>query len=157
MSPFELALGMEVKQPLDLVVLCTMGYHRDGGKNAKIMAKDSKELNACAKKLLEEAQTRYEKHTNKSRREIQFEVGDLVLLNIHDFKMPEALAAHFIPKYVGPYKVTHKPHPDVCMLLATTFVAHPTFHVSRLRSFKANDKRPKRKQKYHQRFNLMDH
>jgi hypothetical protein len=82
MSPFELTLGIEVKQPLDLVVPCTMGYHRDGGKNAKIMAKECKELKAHAKKLLEDAQARDEKHVNKFRREIQFEVGDLVMLNI---------------------------------------------------------------------------
>jgi hypothetical protein len=61
MSPFELALGTEVKQPLDLVVPCMMGYHRDGSRNAKIMAKERKKLKAHAKKLLEDAQTRYEK------------------------------------------------------------------------------------------------
>jgi hypothetical protein len=54
-------LGMEVKQPLDLVVFRTMGYHRDGNRNAEIMAKECKDLNIRAKKLLEEAQTRYEK------------------------------------------------------------------------------------------------
>jgi hypothetical protein len=64
------------------------------------------------------------------------------MLNIHDFKMPEALGAHFIPKYARPYKVMHKPHLDVYMLLATTFVAHPIFHVSKLKLFKVNDNRP---------------
>lgn len=157
MSPFELMLGMEVNQPLDLTVFHKMGFHRDGGKNAQIMAKERKELNARAKKLFEEAQTRYEKHANKSRREIQFEVGDLVMLNIHNFKMFEAFAARFIPKYPGPYRVTHKPHLDVYMLLATTFVANPTFHESKLKSFKADDKRLERKQEYHKRFNFMEH
>jgi uncharacterized protein (DUF302 family) len=61
MSPFELALGTKVKQPLDLVVPCMMGYHRDGGRNVKIMAKERKKLKARAKKLLEDAQARYEK------------------------------------------------------------------------------------------------
>jgi len=61
MSPFKLALGMKVKQPLDLVVPYTMGYHKNGGKNAKIMVKEHKGLNTHAKKFLEEAQTRYEK------------------------------------------------------------------------------------------------
>jgi hypothetical protein len=157
MSPFELVLGMEVNQPLDLTVFHKMGFHRDGGKNVQIMAKERKELNARAKKLFEEAQTRYEKHANKSRREIQFEVGDLVMLNIHNFKMFEAFTARFIPKYPGPYRVTHKPHLDVYMLLATTFVANPTFHESKLKSFKADDKRPEGKQEYHKRFNLMEH
>ncbi|CAM6030525.1 unnamed protein product [Sphagnum balticum] len=90
---------MEVKQPLDLVIPRMMGYHKDDGRNAKIMAKERKEVNIRAKKVLEEAQTRYEKLANKSKREIQFEVGGFVMLNIRDFKMPEALVASFIPKY----------------------------------------------------------
>jgi hypothetical protein len=61
MNPFELVLGTKVKQPLDLVVPRMMGYHKDGDRNAKIMAEERKELNACPKKLLEEAQTRHEK------------------------------------------------------------------------------------------------
>ncbi len=52
-------IGMQVKQPLDLVVLHMMGYCEDGGINAKIMVKEHKELNVHANKLLEEAQTRY--------------------------------------------------------------------------------------------------
>jgi hypothetical protein len=132
-----------------------MGYCKNDGRNAKIMAKECKEVNSCAKKVLEEAQTRYEKLANKFRREIQFEVGDFVMLNIHDFKMLEALVACFIPKYSGPYRVTHKPHLNT--LLATTFVAHLTFHVSKLKPFKVDDKRLERKHEYHKGFNLMEH
>jgi hypothetical protein len=80
------------------------------------------------------------------------------MLNIQDFKMPETLAAHFVPKYAGPYKITHKTHPNVyTFLLPTTFVTHLTFHVSKLKPFKTNDKKPKRKHEYHKRFNLMEH
>jgi nicotinamide riboside kinase len=61
MNPFEFALVMKVKQPLDLIVPCTMGYHKDGGKNAEIIVEERKKLKAHAKKLLEDAQARYEK------------------------------------------------------------------------------------------------
>lgn len=81
-----------------------------------------------------------------------------MILNIRDFKILEALVARFIPKYAAPYRITHKPHPDVyTLLLLTTFVVHPTFHVSKLKPFKANDKRPERKHEYHKGFNLMEH
>jgi hypothetical protein len=120
-----------------------MGYHNDDDKNVEIMAKECKKLNAHVNKFLEEAQTRYEKHANKSRREIHFEIGDLMMFNIHDFKMSEALVARFIPKYVKPYKVMHKPHLDVYMLLLlTTFMTHLMFHVFKLKLFTADDKRP---------------
>jgi len=72
--------------------------------------------------------------------------------------MLEALAACFIPKYARPYRVMHKPHLDVyTLLLPTTFMAHLTFHVSKLKLFKMDDKKPERKQKYHKGFNLMEH
>jgi hypothetical protein len=135
-----------------------MEYCKDGGKNVKIMAEKRKELNTHAKKLLEEAQTRYEKQANKSRKEIKFKVGDLVMLNIHNFKMPKALATLFIPKYARLYKIMHKPHPDLyTLLLLTTFMAHPMFHASKLKLFKVNNKKAKRKQEYHKGFNLMEH
>jgi hypothetical protein len=38
-----------------------MGYHKDGGKNAEIIVEECKKLKARAKKLLEDAQARYEK------------------------------------------------------------------------------------------------
>jgi hypothetical protein len=34
---------------------------------------------------------------------------------------------------------------------------HPTFHVSKLKSFKANDKRLERKHEHHKGFNPMEH
>jgi hypothetical protein len=80
------------------------------------------------------------------------------MLNIRDFKMPEALVICFILRYVGLYRVMHKPYPDVyTLLLPTTFVTHPTFYVFKLKLFKANDKIIERKQEYHKGFNLLEH
>ncbi len=81
-----------------------------------------------------------------------------MMLNICDFKMHETLAIHFIPKYVGPYRVIHKLHPDVyTLLLPTTFVTHLMFHVFKLKPFNVDDKRLEKKQKCHKWFNLMEH
>jgi hypothetical protein len=80
------------------------------------------------------------------------------MLDIRDFKMPKTLAARFVPKYVVPYKITNKPHPNVyTFLLPTTFVVHLMFHVFELKLFKMDNKRPVRKHEYHKRFNLMEH
>jgi hypothetical protein len=67
-------------------------------------------------KLLEKAQTSYEKQANKSQRHIKFKVGDLMWLTIKDFKMLKTLVNKFIPKYAGPHKMICKPHPDVYTL-----------------------------------------
>lgn len=80
------------------------------------------------------------------------------MLNIHNFKMLETLAAHFIPKYAWLYRIMHKPHSDLyTLLLLKTFVAHLMFHVSKLKLFKVNDKKLERKQEYHKGFNIMEH
>jgi hypothetical protein len=70
------------------------------------------ERKAHATKLLKKAQVSYEKQANKSQRHIEFEVGGLVWLNIKDFKIKN-LANRFVPKYMSPYKIIHKPHLDV--------------------------------------------
>ncbi len=115
MNPFELALRVEVKQPMDLAIPRTRSIHYKGGKEAEAMAKEREERKTQAIKLLEKAQANYEKQANKLRRHIEFEVADLVWLNI-DFKMSETLVNWFIPKYVDPCKIICKPHPDVYIL-----------------------------------------
>jgi hypothetical protein len=59
-----------------------------------------------------------------------------VWLNIQDFKMPDELAPCSMAKYARPYEILHKPHPDMYTLkLLANFVAHLTFHISKLKLF----------------------
>jgi len=68
------------------------------------------------------------------------------------------MANRFVPKYVGFYKIICKPHPDVYTLqLLMTLVAHPTFHVSKLKLVHEDKKRKDHKQAYHLGFNLIEH
>jgi hypothetical protein len=60
MSPFELALGIEMKQPMDLSIPRTIGTHHKGSREVKKMAKEHEERKARAIKLLEKAQISYE-------------------------------------------------------------------------------------------------
>ncbi len=52
--------------------------------------------NAKARKNLEKTQVNYKKQENKIQMHIEFEVGNLVCLNIQDSKMLEALTNYFI-------------------------------------------------------------
>jgi hypothetical protein len=66
-------------------------------------------------------------------------------LNIKDFKMLRTLANRFIPKYAGPYKIIHKPEPNVYTLQPpTTLVAHSSFYVSKLKPIHEENKRTTR-------------
>jgi hypothetical protein len=65
---------------------------------------------------------------------VEFEVGQHLWLNIQDFKMLDGLAPLFTTKYARPYENLHEPHLDVYTLkLFTNFVAHSTFHISKIK------------------------
>jgi hypothetical protein len=64
-------------------------------------------------------------------------------LNIRDLKMSDGLAPCFPTKYVRLYEIVTKLHFDVYTLkLLTSFVAHMTFHISKLKLFMKDEKRP---------------
>jgi hypothetical protein len=78
MSPCELALVTEAKQPMDLAIPRTRRTCHKGNKEAEEMAKECEEKKSWAIKLLEKLQANYKKQANKSGRHIEFEVGDLM-------------------------------------------------------------------------------
>ncbi len=82
MSPFELMLRKEGRKSMDLTIPMGWRYH---SKNIVEMLKGREEKYVRAKKLLEQAQKQYEKHTNKTQRHVKLEVGQHVWLNIRDF------------------------------------------------------------------------
>jgi hypothetical protein len=74
---------------------------------------------------------------------VDFQVGQHKWLNILDLKMFDGLAPCFIAKYVGSYEILHKSHLDMYTLkLLTNFLAHPTFHVLKLKLFLRDEQRP---------------
>jgi hypothetical protein len=48
---------------------------------------------------------------DKSRREVNFEEGDEVWLNIKNFRLPKGLNHKFLGPYAGPFKVLEKKFP----------------------------------------------
>jgi hypothetical protein len=59
-----------------------------------------------------------------------------VWLNIWDFKMHDGLTPCLIAKCVRSYETFHKSHPNMYTpKLPTNFMAHLTFHVSKLKLF----------------------
>ncbi len=66
MSSFELALGVEPKQPTNLAIPKTEGSRCKGDKDAEEMAKEHEERKAWAIKVLEKLHAHYNKQANKS-------------------------------------------------------------------------------------------
>jgi hypothetical protein len=66
--------------------------------------------------------------------------------------MLDELASCYTTKYVGLYEINVKPHLDVYTLkLSTSFVAHPTFHISKLKLFFRDEMKLDLKQKCDQK------
>jgi hypothetical protein len=96
-----------------------------------------------AKANLEKAHKRYKDFADKSRREMNFEEGDEVWLNIKNFRLPEGLSHKFLDPYVGPFKVFEKKFPDTYRLeLPKILKVHPIFHVSLLKPITRDASRP---------------
>jgi hypothetical protein len=74
------------------------------------------------------------------------------------FKMLDRLAPCFIAKYARLYEILHKPHLNVYTLkLPTNFVAHPTFHILKLKLFLCDEQRLDGKQRVQLEINVVKH
>jgi len=84
-----------------------------------------------AKANFEKAHKRYKDFADKSRREVNFEEGDEVWLNIKNFWLPERLNHKFFGPYASPFKVLEKKFLETYKLkLLENLKVHPVYHVS---------------------------
>jgi hypothetical protein len=106
---------------------------------------ERKHLWELPKANLEKAHKRYKDFADKSRREVKFEVGDKVWLNIKNFRLLEGLSHKFMGPYAGPFKALEKKLSDTYKLeLLENLRVHPIFHVSFLKPVSRDASRPNR-------------
>jgi hypothetical protein len=83
-----------------------------------------------AKADLEKAHKRYKDFADKSQREVNFEKGDEMWLNIKNFRLQEGLSHKFLGPYAGRFKVLEKKFPDIYKLkLPKNLKVHLVFRV----------------------------
>jgi hypothetical protein len=108
---------------------------------------ERKRLWELAKANLEKVHKRYKGFADKSRREVNFQEGDEVWLNIKNFRLSEGLSHKFLGPYAGPFKVLEKKLSNTYKLkLPENLRVHPTFHVSLLKLVSRDASRPNREQ-----------
>jgi hypothetical protein len=104
---------------------------------------ERKRLWELANANLDKAHKRYKDFADKSRREVKFQVGDEMWLNIKNFRLPEGLSHKFMGPYAGPFKVLEKKLSDTYKLeLPKNLRVHPTFHESLLKPVPRDASRP---------------
>ena len=145
-SLFKMAYGVEPFQPANLALEgahSTLEFNQDGEN----LAQKREQVLDKTKSLLEKAQKRYKKQVNAGRREVEYGMGQKVLLNVKNFILPEGLIPKFMSKFVGPFPIVERVFKDVYKLeLPPKIKVHPTFHVSLLKPFKEDTLWPDRKQ-----------
>ncbi|KZV57841.1 hypothetical protein F511_03410 [Dorcoceras hygrometricum] len=148
MSPFELVHGFQPTAPH------VIALQRSGGAcpAAYRFARTKQELYDEAKDSLAKAQRRMKKYVDKGRRDIEFQVGEKVLLKLTPqiWKKISAKQIHrgLVPRYDGPFTVVNRVGQVAYRLeLPDRLKIHPTFHVSFLKKFHEDEADEQRGQK----------
>ncbi|GLI62700.1 hypothetical protein VaNZ11_005377 [Volvox africanus] len=93
-----------------------------------------------AKACLDAAQQRTTDYYNKSKRDVIFSVGQMVLLSTKNLRSLADGSRKLLPRWIGPYSV-------VCMVgnvavelsLPSDMNIHPTFHISLIRPYRGKE------------------
>ncbi|CAG8674505.1 106_t:CDS:1, partial [Racocetra persica] len=97
------------------------------------------EIINIAKDLLVNAQEKQSDQTNKKRRYLELNEGDLVLLNLTNIilqKSAKRASKKLIAKLIGPFKIVQKISAVTYRLkLPETLRIHPVFHISLLKPY----------------------
>ncbi|KAJ9516318.1 hypothetical protein QJQ45_001057 [Haematococcus lacustris] len=96
---------------------------------------------ANARKCMAAPQSRQAAYANKARRDVEYKVGQKVLLSTKNLKLQPGKARKLIPRYVGPF--------EILLLVGAVAVKldlpasmsrlHPVFHVSLIKPYTGTD------------------
>ena len=133
-SPFELLYGQKPNKLIDLV-----------DKDETVPAADQffKRMQIAikvAREAIIEAQKKQKEYADKKRRDHDFKIGDMVMLSTANLNLSEPGSRKLIPKFVGPFKITHAISRDTFKLdLQGKYQIHNAFHANLLKPYFKND------------------
>jgi hypothetical protein len=98
---------------------------------------------------IKEAQNRQKLYEDRSRRDVEFKVGEEVLLSTRNLKNLLPTQTHkFNKQFIGPFKIIQIVSPVQYKLeLPTNIQEHPVFHISLLKPYLSNERLKNTKKK----------
>jgi len=105
----------------------------------KDMIQNMHDAIAEAKRCLQAAQQRQKAYADMHRRDVQFTVGDQVLLSTKNLTLRMVGSSKMMPKYISPFKVAKRINQVAYQLiLPPCMKIHNVFHVSLLNEYKTD-------------------
>lgn len=145
-SPFRLMYGYEPASPLGLVVAALQaapGGFRHVEATAELLDRMAAEL-VQAQTSIQRAHVQAVVQANKHRRDVEYAVGDQVLLSTAHIKLA-GTSRKFAPRWCGPFQVKNLVgNAAVELDLPSTVKLHPVVHVSQVKPFVVEGKWPQR-------------
>jgi hypothetical protein len=90
-----------------------------------------------AKKCLQAAQQRQKRIADSHRVDVQFAVGEQVLLSTKNLSLKMQGSNKLLPRFIGPFKITQQVNAVAYRLdLPAVLQIHPIFHVNMLKQYK---------------------
>ena len=103
------------------------------------LAKNMHDAISDAKRCLHAAQQRQKAYADIRRRDVEFKVGDQVLLSTRNLTMKMVGSAKLMPKYLGPFTISRKINQVAFELdLPPCMKIHNVFHVSLLNAYRSD-------------------
>jgi transposase InsO family protein len=134
-TPFYLLYGVHPRAPIDEALQLPNAASPLNDAHAEHRA-----AVMLAQQLLRDAQKQYAAQYNRRRRAVQFEKGQLVLLNAKNLSWPEGVSKKLVPKFLGPFKIAAVLGAvNYRLELPSTLQVHPVFHVSLLKEWLPSD------------------
>ncbi|GIL73611.1 hypothetical protein Vretifemale_3774, partial [Volvox reticuliferus] len=107
---------------------------------AKTFAKTFLSRMTDAKSCLDAAQQRATEYYNKSKRDVVFSEGQMVLLSTKNLRSFAEGSRKLLPRWIGPYPVVRMVgNAAVELALPSDMNIHPTFHVSLVRPYRGTE------------------
>src|SRR4051812_36700374 len=139
-SPFKILFGQDVNTWSTVI-------HTTNNPEATTKTENIADIIEKVKDNLEKTRTSQVTQYDKHHHDVQFSVGDQVLLSTKNLNLASLALApsrKFLPRFVGPFVITSKISPVAYKLdLPATMRIHPTFHISLLKPYTASNTFPR--------------
>ena len=137
-SPFFMLYAREAVLPIDVMMKTKVVTGQNPA--ADKLAEELKDVWGKAIRSMKKAQQRQGEAVNRKRREVNFEVGDRVLLSTRHIKMVGSKqlkrSVKFAEKFIGPYAIQKVVNANAYTLeLPQQFQMHPTVNVTQLKRY----------------------